>query len=157
MKIGFVARTPFTLEDAIVSNPKDPDDSFEMPWMLGFGVAFRFSEFLRAALDYEARLFDSRLKSGSIYREDLNQLRVGLEYLWITDMAIIPLRGGLFTIPRFGFQAGDFGSRTGYGFALGTGWIGELFSLDLAYSLQPTTIRNTRNVLSLSTTIYLGR
>jgi len=58
--------------------------------MLGFGASYRLSDNFTLALDYETRAYgESNINS---HEDDLNQFRVGAEYLSVSDFAVIPFR-----------------------------------------------------------------
>lgn len=106
-RIGASFKTPFQL------NEKNKDDDYDadilMPKMLGIGVAFQATEALLIAADYEMRSYsNSKVKYNSgMYEgqeksldwEDINQFRMGAEYLLMTGNNILPVRLGFATTP----------------------------------------------------------
>ena len=74
--------------------------------------------------------------------ENLNQLRVGAEYLFVTDFAVIPLRTGFKTIPTL-YANGigpendwEFTNQTkGTGFSFGTGLIFDRIAIDATFEM----------------------
>ncbi|MBT5419472.1 MAG: hypothetical protein HOK80_01170 [Candidatus Cloacimonetes bacterium] len=78
--------------------------------------------------------------------ENLNQIRVGAEYLVVSDFAVIPFRFGYKTIPTLqanGEGPSGYGEYTdqviGSGFAFGTGLIFERVAIDATGEL--TTVK----------------
>ena len=99
--------------------------------MLGFGASYKIGELLTVAMDYETQMY-----SQADYIDfDLNQFRVGGEYLVVNDFAVIPLRAGWQTYPTL--YADDMGKQVvGMGWSAGTGLIFERFTLEFTYSHQ---------------------
>jgi len=141
-KIGAVMKTPLTLKDKYSYAGTDYTDKLKFPMMFGFGVSFMPNENLTLAADYEIRQF-SKLKiyddiSGTEEQvediEDVNQLRVGLEYLVIQDFGVLPVRLGFRTDPWY--QRGlDNEKVTGLVFSGGLGVIVGNVWIDGAYEL----------------------
>ncbi len=103
-RLGVVLKTPFGLK--IEDSDRSWDINFNMPQMLGFGAAFSPTEQLTIAADYEMRKYsDSEYEdneSGETMSADLldvNQIRVGAEYLLMTGESVLPLRVGFATTP----------------------------------------------------------
>ncbi|MBI4690852.1 MAG: outer membrane protein transport protein, partial [Nitrospirae bacterium] len=74
---------------------------------------------------YGAPLSDGRL-------EDTTQIRIGMEYLFIKDKYVIPVRFGMFYDPEPAKDSPD----DYYGFSVGTGYSTQKFSLDAAYQYR---------------------
>ena len=103
-KLGVVYKSPFGLNEK--DDDQDYDVTLTMPQMLGVGVSFAATENLTLAADYEMRSFsdteyeDNRTEQKtSAEWEDINQLRVGVEYLLMTGDNVLPLRLGFATTP----------------------------------------------------------
>jgi len=149
-KVGMMMRTPFDLGvevDADYNNVLDIKykNTVDMPIMIGFGTSFRIGENFTLSADYEIRAYgDSKIHYEnddtaelSDSKEDLVQIRVGAEYLAITDFAVIPLRFGFKTVPTLlanGEGPSGYGEYTdqvvGNGFSFGTGLIFEKIAID---------------------------
>lgn len=128
LKIGFVFRTPFTLSVDWEEEDADGTDEVDLPVMMGFGASYRLGEFFTLAADYEMRNYED-----VDFPFNMNQFRVGAEYLLVSDFAVIPLRVGYFTHPTF--YADENGDQIyGNGVSLGSGLIFERFALDLSLS-----------------------
>ncbi|MCA9782516.1 MAG: hypothetical protein KC518_02970 [Candidatus Cloacimonetes bacterium] len=148
LKIGLNLRTPFQLDlDYSDSDQSSGTISVDMPLMVSVGASWGFGEFLTVAADLEARQYgDSKIKTDGAeapladHKQDLMQFRLGGEYLFLSDFAVIPLRAGFRTVPTLTSDSDDVGSQTTYtqvngvGFALGTGLIFEKMAFDLAFS-----------------------
>jgi len=144
-KIGAVLKTPLTLKDKYSYAGTDYTDKLKFPMMFGFGVSFMPNENLTLAADYEIRQF-SKLKlyddiSGTEEQvediEDVNQLRVGLEYLVIQDFGVLPLRLGFRTDPWY--ERGLDNEKVtglvftgGLGVIIGNVWIDGAYELGMA-------------------------
>lgn len=165
LKIGASIRTPFTLNSdytykwtpplvGVVAEAKTNSKS-EMPLMIGLGGSYRIGENLTVAADYEMRSYgDSKTtvtynvpgltippetSQMSASKKDLNQFRVGAEYLVVVDAGVFPLRAGYYTVPTLLAYRSASGSSTdeqvvGDGFSIGTGYISGRFALDLTFS-----------------------
>ncbi|RLC51795.1 MAG: hypothetical protein DRI23_04255 [Candidatus Cloacimonadota bacterium] len=149
LKLGVTYRTAFDLEaeeEGLITeetvwelgdyfyNEYETDGKVknEMPMMLGFGTSYRIGDNLTLAFDYETRAYGkSNINS---HEKDLNQFRVGVEYLFVTDLAVIPLRTGYQSVPTLMSDInGD--PINGTGISFGTGLIFERFSLETAYTM----------------------
>lgn len=157
LKIGVIARTPFKLKWEFKDDWEDDDGEIEMPLMLGFGTSYRFSEFFTVAADYELRSYSE----SDQFEFDMNQFRLGLEYLLVTDFAVIPLRAGYYDHPTFwADENGDQIMGTGVG--MGTGLIFEKFALDMSLSgnvteieiMEDFTYTITQAIITISGIIY---
>ncbi len=167
LKLGFTLRTPFDLDaeekgtylreyywhdgdygtDTI--DYDDGEATNEMPTMLGFGVSYRLGDNLTLALDYESRAYGS--SNINAHEDDLNQFRVGAEYLIVSDFAVVPLRIGYQSVPTL--MADIYGDAiTGSGFSFGTGLIFEKFALDTAFTMA--TNENDRGSWGIQNNTY---
>ncbi|OQX96338.1 hypothetical protein B6I21_01205, partial [candidate division KSB1 bacterium 4572_119] len=100
-RFGVVLKTPFGLTET----GEDEENILNLPQMLGFGVAYAMSENLTLAFDYDMRNYSAMRvedEDGDEYDpdfEDLNQLRVGAEYLYMAGTNVLPIRLGFATTP----------------------------------------------------------
>jgi len=134
LKLGMIFRTPFDLDIEYEDELEDGDVTFEMPSMLGFGASYRFGEFFTLAADYEMRYF-----SEVDFDFDMNQFRLGAEYLLVSDFAVIPLRIGYYSHPTF-WSDEDGDQIMGTGIGMGSGLIFESFALDFSLSGNVTEL-----------------
>lgn len=151
MRIGVSYRAPFEMTDKWKYGGSSTEYkwAWEFPMMLGFGISYRVGDNLTLAADYELRAFGkSKVKqiddpsdpggefNLSSSKKDLNPIRVGAEYLVITDNWVIPLRAGFKTVPTLFADTksnGDVGSQvTGTAISVGSGLIFKSFAIDLA-------------------------
>jgi len=110
----------------------DGEATNEMPSMLGFGASYRLGDNFTIAADYETRAYgDSNINA---HEDDLNQFRVGAEYLFVTDFAVIPLRAGYQSVPTLMVDINE-DPIIGSGFSFGTGLIFERFAFDTAFTM----------------------
>lgn len=176
IKVGASIRTPFDLEWKASFNYTEETTTvaIEMPLMLGFGASYRIGENLTLAADYEIRAYgDSKFifegeEVGylSESQEDLNQLRIGAEYLIISDFAVIPIRAGFQTVPTIFANYDDYDNVEdqvkGTGFSVGSGLIFEKFALDVTFSTTGyeqkwssfETDKISSNIITLSGILY---
>jgi hypothetical protein len=145
--------------------------------MLGFGTSYRVGENLTIAADYEIRAYGNKKITGtydgapdtsklSDSEKNLNQLRVGAEYLFVADFGVIPLRAGFRTNPTLLANEDSNGKFTdqviGKAFSVGTGFISEILAIDFAYgrlwydrSIGPNvTVKTVTNTFSGSLIVY---
>ena len=163
LRLGAVVKSPFTLKSDVdvsfagpISFPTQKANwEVEMPLMFGFGASFQIGQSFTIASDYEMRMFNDKkmtITSGATSRsiskmsahdENLNQFRIGGEYLIVMSAGVIPLRGGFRTFPtlfsdyewdRTNSTYNSKGAVSGIGFSAGTGFISGSFALDFAYS-----------------------
>jgi opacity protein-like surface antigen len=192
LKIGAVIKTPFELEydfsyyyfEDLYYTEDEGGSSFKakLPLMFGLGASYRFGENLTVGLDFERRNYSKTDLSSS--DEDVNQIRLGMEYLLVTDAVVVPLRIGFFNYPtlwanvdyEFDSWNGEYvevksEQLVGYGMSLGSGVIFDKFALDVSYSLLSyenifnyddldgyewsQSWKNTRNTLNFSGIIYI--
>lgn len=133
----------------VPSNPvtDKTDQELDMPMAYGVGIAFRFSDALTASVDVYRTEWDdyvlttengdkiSPISGKPADESDIDpthQVRLGAEYLWITDKYVIPFRGGLFYDPA----PADGKPDDYYGFSLGTGIARGRFVFDTAYQFR---------------------
>ncbi len=159
LKIGLSLKTPFDLK--IDQTTNDPlygqytaTGTVQMPLMIGLGASYQPSDNLTLALDYETRSYGSKQlvvsSSGtsaqtdlSESKKDLNQIRIGAEYLIVLSTAVIPLRAGYRTVPTLMANYNSTGNPTdqvsGSGFSVGSGYITDKFAVDVTYSSSSYT------------------
>ncbi len=163
-RIGAVYKTPFTLkaereEELNASGLIDfygYEFEMKMPTMLGFGITLEPTPNLRLAADFEMRSFSNfetrnkwtspsltYLNSDEFEKadfEDVNQLRIGLEYLIMSGNSIIPLRLGLKTEPK---PYKDFNDEqvAGAGITFGTGLVGNSYTLAATVEYSALTLK----------------
>lgn len=160
IKFGASLRTPFDLTiegdytyTTLSAGTADQKGKYkrlvQMPFMVGFGASGRIGENFTLSADFEMRLYgdqksywtiDGEKDAGSKMSEsgsNLNQVRVGAEYLIVTTAGVIPLRAGFRTEPTLMADYSDNGAGSqviGTGFTVGTGFISGSFALDVAYA-----------------------
>jgi hypothetical protein len=137
LKVGIAIKTPFNLDE--------DGDKVKMPIMYGFGASYRVGENLTLAADFEIRKY----KSSDVADFDLNQFRIGGEYLIVRDFAVIPIRVGFQTVPTTlenqewndfdGLYEGDDSQVSGTSISVGSGLIFERFAFDVALVRQSYT------------------
>lgn len=120
----------------------------KMPASFGFGIAFRLSDAFTYSFDIYRTMWsdffreikgypedysdiDNRLRSQSNVH-DTTQIRTGMEYLFILEKTLIPLRGGLFLDPRPSHKS----SHTFWGFSVGSGFMIGKLVIDYAYQFR---------------------
>ncbi len=155
--IGAMFRFPFTLNEKYTeeeswnyggttgdTSTTSPDIEVSMPLMFGLGLAFKPSDKLTLAADFERRPFSScevtvEGETDEIGYKDCNQFRVGMEYIFSGNNAVFPVRLGFRTDPRV--YTGMYGDGTdtsqvvGKTFTGGFGLVMGKLMLDLAYEL----------------------
>lgn len=153
--IGVAARLPFTISEKIdwdysqsVGGVTDdtsgivPESKITFPLMLGVGIAIKPTDKFTLAADYEYRGYSSSEATQSGVTTEMNwlnvnQFRVGLEYIMSGQNAVFPVRLGFRTDPKV-FH-GWYGDKTDTSQAVGktfTGGFGLIMGrimLDLAY------------------------
>ena len=161
IKVGATIRTPFDLEVdgsfewSVPGGTAAPQkgqflNTVEVPLMFGTGVSGRIGENLTLTFDFETRMYGDK----KIFRttdkaavdtiklsdsgNDLNQIRVGAEYLIVSSAGVIPIRVGFRTVPTLRGNVNEKdeydGQVTGNGFTAGTGFIGGAIALDVTYA-----------------------
>ena len=165
LKLGASVKTPFELSEEKTSPGFNTQTTiYEMPLMLGFGASLRLGENLTLAGDYEMRMYGDSQKIPAVgneeplspSEEDLNQIRVGMEYLLVLDWGVFPIRAGFQTVPtvftnydNVNFEPSD--QVSGIGFAFGSGYIAEWFAIDVTYSREQYERENDPNNFSTGT------
>ena len=159
LKVGMMMRTPFELGVEVDADYEYFEDlhyknTVDMPMMLGFGASLRIGDNLTVSSDYEIRFYGNSMinyemggqSNLSDSETNLNQIRVGAEYLIVSDFAVIPLRAGFKTIPTLqanGEGPSEYWEYTdqvvGNGFSFGTGLIFERVAIDATGELTTTT------------------
>ncbi|MBN2009933.1 hypothetical protein JW960_11375 [candidate division KSB1 bacterium] len=133
--IGVVFKTPFDLKGEMSGDYGTSEYILKMPTMIGFGIAYTASEKLTLAFDYESRKFSNSEEerdgiTQELQLEDINQVRVGMEYLMMSGKSIVPLRLGFATAPTPNTDSnGD--QITGVNLTAGIGIIMGNLNLDL--------------------------
>jgi long-subunit fatty acid transport protein len=151
-----------------------------MPFIFGIGSSFKATEKLTLALDFESKRYSQseQVKPSWLYHQNLsladqadttynlgwkdcNQVRLGAEYLWHTDLGTIPLRAGYRNEPRvYSDVGGD--QIVGNVFCLGTGLVLDKISFDLAYEAtlakidgeNSTSLDESKNNIFFSTKVW---
>jgi long-subunit fatty acid transport protein len=144
-----------TLGRTVTNEDSPPPDNMhvKMPASYGLGIALRFSdaftysldasrtewsEFFRVIPAYQQVFGDtnySDIDNLPRYRSivhDTTQVRTGMEYLFILDRTIIPLRCGLFYDPRPSHKH----PHTMWGYTLGSGFMVGKLVIDYAYQFR---------------------
>jgi hypothetical protein len=159
IKLGATIRTPFDLkydgsyqwkQGTNVYKKGTFVNTVQSPLMFGFGASGRIGESLTLSVDFESRLYGDRrifrttdgaaidTLNLSASETNLNQVRVGAEYLVVTTAGVIPLRAGFRTIPtlraNWDIKNEPSDQVTGTGFTAGTGFISQSFAFDVTYS-----------------------
>ncbi len=151
LRVGLSYRAPFEMTDKWKYGGSSTEYkwAWQLPAMFGFGLSYRVGENLTLAADYEMRKFggskvkqiDDPSNPGESFnlssgKDDLNPIRVGAEYLLITDNWVIPIRAGYKTVPTLFADVksnGDFGSQAvGSAISVGSGIILKRFAIDIA-------------------------
>ncbi len=143
-----VSRIPeLGIIDSSTNNEAVEDATMDMPMSYGIGLAYRHSDRFTASLDIYRTEWDdflitkadgstiSPITGGPADETDTqptHQVRMGIEYLFITPKYLIPLRGGIFydPAPTVG-NPDDF-----FGFSIGTGIGIKRFVFDIAYQYR---------------------
>ena len=187
LKIGASVRTPFTLNSdytyqwtpallGVVPEAKTTSKS-DMPLMIGFGGSYRIGENLTVAADYELRSYGKSMTivtynvAGysippdttqlSASKKDLNQFRIGAEYLLVLDAGVFPVRVGYHNVPTLLAYRNASGASTdqqviGDGFSIGTGYISEKFALDLTFSRASYQAGGVNSTTDYAQTTFTG-
>ena len=131
VNIGIACRLPFDLKDegdwtysesfsgvAYDTTGKYLETSYNFPLMLGFGIAFKPTDKLTLAGDFEMRKYSNTERewtdNGIDYTqdqnwEDCNQFRIGMEYVFVGPNTVFPVRLGFRTDPKtFNGYTGTF-------------------------------------------------
>lgn len=123
---------------------QNENQTLEMPLSYGMGLAYRFSPNLMLSADIYRTQWDdfvqqdaqgnrtSPINGRAVSESDIDpthQVRIGAEYLFMTEKFIIPLCAGIFYDPAPApGSPDDF-----YGFSLGSGIGYQRFHFDIAY------------------------
>jgi hypothetical protein len=160
LKLGMTVRTPFDMTadgsqnySGDVPVTLNASRTIQMPLMIGFGSSFHFTENFIMAVDYEIRSYGDRqytdvlTGSGpsqtmtsnlSASKENLNQFRIGAEYLIVSKKSVIPIRIGYKTMPTLNANYDSFGNIAdqvkGKAITLGSGYIANAFAIDVSYT-----------------------
>ncbi len=143
------------------------DSKVKYPWMYGVGGSYRLGGKLLLAADFATKLFSksemtyptdildptSPDTTADLELKDINQYRLGLEYLFETGFAQIPVRVGYRNDPKVYtdileevIDTSTIDSRQGdqvigYVVSLGTGFYHRQYLLDFAYEFGSATLR----------------
>jgi long-subunit fatty acid transport protein len=157
LNFGFILKTPFGLTErekitgAYGIALPEGKSRINMPLIFGIGSSFKATDKLTLALDFESKRYSKseQVKPSWLYHQNLsladqgdttynlgwkdcNQFRLGAEYLWSTDLGIIPLRAGYRNEPRV-YSDANGNQIAGNVFSLGLGLVLDKISFDLAY------------------------
>jgi len=171
LRLGVILKTPFSL--TMTDEENDYELILTMPQMLGIGGAFAVNENLTVAADFEMRKYSEsefEYDDGSTQDaefEDMNQLRVGAEYLYMSGDSILPIRIGFATTPLLFVDDNDDQIK-GINLTGGIGLIMGNLNLDLGveyntysheYSSFGDTYESTENYLRfiISGVFHLGQ
>jgi long-subunit fatty acid transport protein len=163
-RIGAVYKTPYTLkaerEEELnaggLINFFGYELEMKMPGMLGFGVMVEPTPKLRLAADYELRSFSKfetrtkwtspdleYLNSDEFEKagfENVNQFRLGAEYLLMSGNSFIPLRIGLKSEPKpYKDINGD--QVVGGALTMGIGLVSKSYTLGAALEYSALTLK----------------
>lgn len=160
LKIGLSFRSPFEMKDKwhFLLTDGSYKWTWEFPMMFGFGASYRIGDNLTVAADYEIRKFGKSKYGNKDYdfwenlsrsKKDLNPIRVGAEYLVVTDNLVIPVRAGFKTVPTLfaDFDVnGDVDKQvTGTAISAGSGIIFKKFAFDIALTRRAFDIKDNYN------------
>jgi len=141
-RIGGVYKTPWDMTCKPENTTEGEEYVISMPVMWGVGLAWEVTEKLLLAVDYESRRFStSEMKvddeSESLEMEDVNQFRLGAEYLIFSGDNIIPLRAGIKSDAK-PFKDYNDEQVVGGVFTIGAGLIMGNVNLDFAAEFGST-------------------
>jgi long-subunit fatty acid transport protein len=182
LKLGVTFRTPFSL-DADGNDDQEAENHLaqrindrasisqmiEMPLMLGVGASYRIGDDFTIAADFEMRNFKGNTVTNSSSSrtggdtsftstisesdDNLNQFRIGAEYLIVMEQGVIPLRVGFKTVPTVlanyvydEVSDADLPTNNqvrGTGMSFGSGFISDAFALDVTFGLTTYTQKFT--------------
>lgn len=181
--IGATVKTPFALktESSFSQENNDPaafgwpatyDTTFPeaeetYPLMFGLGIAFKPTDKLTFAFDFERRNYENsewhhkEWKAGTLYDsvesmgwKNVSQLRAGIEYVLAGPSALFPIRLGFRTDPKVfnkwegSFTNPDTSQAVGMVFTGGFGLIMGSVMFDLAYEYGMTTLADVEGSLA---------
>ena len=146
------------------------DQTYEMPSVLGFGASVRVLDNLTLAADYEILQSEDKkitngafLSSGteitqetvdnlSASNENMNQYRLGFEYLIFADDFVMPVRAGFRSHPTLAADVDENGTigdqATGNSFSFGLGVVLDQLSFDVAYEYLSYDVKNSQTDLT---------
>lgn len=142
-RIGAVFKTPFGLTEK--EDDIGYDVTIHMPQMLGIGVAIQPNQKLTLAADFEMRNYsDTEFEDNTTEEkanpdwQDINQLRLGAEYLIMSGTSVLPVRLGIATTPTLYKDSNDE-QISGVNLTAGVGLIMGNINLDLGleYNAYP--------------------
>jgi long-subunit fatty acid transport protein len=134
-------------KDIIYSADNETNEDLDMPVSYGIGLAFRFSDSLTVSADIYRTEWDGyKLKTTAGEEispvtgdpadesdiEPTIQFRAGMEYLYIGDKYVIPIRGGIFSDPAPAKGKTD----NFYGISFGSGIALNKIIFDMAYQYR---------------------
>ncbi len=123
------------------------DEELDMPASYGIGLSYRYSDNLSFALDLYRTEWDdmiytdhegnktsaiSGLSADESEIEATTQVRTGMEYLFINEQSIVPLRAGFFYDPAPSEGTTD----EFYGITLGSGYARGRYVFDVGYQFR---------------------
>jgi len=148
-------------EDNYYVQRKEGSETYHIPWILGTGISYRIGDYLTFAADYDIKPFknaertmqydyyddytydpplNSTVDSTDLLvqsNDNLNQFRIGMEYILHPSFALIPLRIGWKNNPTNLANLDSNGKPADQVFAssinAGFGFISKYFSVDFAY------------------------
>ncbi len=121
------------------------ESELKFPMMMGIGIAAQPTPNLTIAFDYDMRPYSKAEKqytvTGEYYDpewEDCNEIRLGMEYLFIGPNSVFPVRFGYRTDPKFYTDAEDE-QVVGRVFSFGAGLVMGNFMIDGALEYGSAT------------------
>jgi long-subunit fatty acid transport protein len=186
LNLGLILKAPFDLTQRQKITAASGVDlpagkgRISMPVIFGVGSSYKAMERLTVALDFESKRYSKseQVNPSWLYHQNLglaaegdttqelgwkdcNQLRLGVEYLWSTDLGTVPLRAGYRYEPRVYSDAnGD--QIVGNVLCLGSGLVLDKISFDLAYEAtlakieggSTISLNESKNNIFLSTKVW---
>lgn len=146
----YVSTTSFPdnpLLSSTVGEKYNREEKLEMPMSYGIGLAYRVSDELTFSADIYRTEWDdfvltdadgnemSPITGESAATADISethQVRLGMEYLFIGEKYIVPIRGGIFYDPAPATGSPD----DFFGFSIGSGIVIRQFVFDAAYQYR---------------------
>jgi long-subunit fatty acid transport protein len=132
---------------SISANTFESDESLDMPMSYGMGLAYKISKKITVSVDAYRTEWDDFVQTDakgkeispitglSVGESDISptyQVRMGAEYLWITEKFIIPLCAGVFYDPAPAQGSPD----DFFGFSIGSGIGWKQFHFDFSYQYR---------------------
>ncbi|PJA27313.1 MAG: hypothetical protein CO189_07500 [candidate division Zixibacteria bacterium CG_4_9_14_3_um_filter_46_8] len=106
IKLGAVVKTPLSITDKYEFGSDTYKDKIKFPMTYGFGASFAPNENLTLAADVDIRPYsntdwedDQNDTTYSMNFDNTTQFRVGMEYLFVGEKTIFPVRLGFHTEP----------------------------------------------------------